>query len=160
MRNFIKLGSVALLATVAVMLSACGEDRSHPTDPDAPNSEKPVIVYKNPVAVIELNSTTHQYNSQTGQYRYDNQESPFIFDGSKSHDLDENNQSIVSYDWNVTVRYVRQSDVNCTDINKTGARAIVKLCNDAQNDANITAMLTVTDDENVTDTATKIIKIN
>ena len=151
---------IAIVATIATMVfSGCGEDRSHPKGIDANGNP---IVHKNPVAVIDLNNTTHQYSSAFNEYRYDtnNPQNPFIFDGKNSYDLDENNQSIVNYDWNITVLYKTQLDVNCTDINITDSRAIVKLCPDARNDANITAKLIVTDDEGATDSASKFIKIN
>ena len=151
---------IAFVAALVVLtFSGCGEDRSHPKGIDRNGNP---IVYKKPVAVIELNATTHTYDAQFNEYRYDtaNQGNPFIFDGKKSHDLDENNQSITKYDWNVTVLYKTQLDANCTNINYTDSRAIVKLCADARNDANITAKLIVTDDEGATDTASKFISIN
>ena len=151
---------ITAVATLAVLaFSGCGEDRSHPKVIGADGN---TIVYANPVAVIELNSTTHEYNSAFNEYRYDtnNPQNPFIFDGKNSHDLDENNQSIVSYDWNVTVLYKTQLDVNCTDINITDSLAVIKLCVDARNDANITAKLIVTDDEGAIDSASRFITIN
>ncbi len=153
------------LTAIAALLtfSGCGEDRSHPNDENG----NP-IVYANPTAVIELNATTH--NEARGEYTIDRVETgnPFIFDGSKSQDNDENNQSIVSYQWSVNHTFTAA----CVDINTTGNRAVFKFINVDANDTNqtcyneatdngeINTTLTVTDNEGKTATVDKNIKTN
>jgi len=96
---------IAAVAAVAVLaFSGCGEDRSHPKGIDADGNP---IVYANPTAVIELNSTTHTYVSVLDAYTVGGGAratiaDPFIFTGDKSQDNDENNQSITNYIWSVS----------------------------------------------------------
>ena len=152
--------------TVAVLVfSGCGDDRSHPKGVDAAGNP---IVYANPTAVIDLNSTTHDL--VRGVYNIDTVDTgnPFIFDGSKSQDNDENNQSIVGYQWSVNHTFTAA----CVDINTTGTRAVFKFINVDVNDTNqtcyneatdngeINTTLTVTDDEGKTAIARKNIKTN
>ncbi len=146
-----------LLTAVAALLtfSGCGDDRSHPND----GSGTP-IVYKNPTAIIDVNGTEHvqqDVNGTTYTYRVDNNLSnPFIFSGSRSQDNDEDNQSIQSYDWNITSTFSE----DCLDINSTGSQSIVKLCDEAFTDGDINVTLKVTDDEAATASTQIVIKIN
>ncbi len=150
-----------ILTTIVITtlaLSGCGEDRSHP-NPQNSNNTTP-IVYKAPTAVIDINSTKHML-LDNGDYRADNNLSyPFILDGNRSFDNDENGSSIVAYDWNITSTF---SD-GCLDINKSaaadGSKVIIKLCNEVFNNGDINATLTVTDDEDTNATTNKIIHIN
>lgn len=155
---------IAVATTVAVLVfSGCGEDRSHPMD-----GNSTITVYANPVAVIEVNASTHQYVEALDQYTIDRAHinNPFIFDGIRSHDLDENNQSIVRHAWNVTTSLSE----TCVDINITGNVARVAynvernatLCTGQAltygQEINVT--LTVTDDEGAKATTIKNIKTN
>ena len=147
--------SILAGAVIALAFGGCGDDRSHPNDGSGKH-----IVYKNPTAVIDVNGTAHiklDENGSTLTYRADNNLSnPFIFSGARSHDNDQNNQTIVAYDWNITSSFSE----DCLDINSTGAQSIVLLCNEAFTDGDINVTLKVTDDEHKTATTTKIIKIN
>ena len=139
----------AVAATTAVLVfSGCGDDRSHPND----GNGNP-IVYKNPTALIDVNGTKHIKQSESNgvyTYRVDNNLSnPFIFSGDRSHDNDENNQRIQSYDWNITSTFSQ----TCLDINSTGSQSIVKVCDEAFRDGDINVTLKVTDDEEKTSTA-------
>ncbi len=139
---------------LGLVLSGCGDDRSHPKKSINTNS----ISYANPTAVIDINSTSHRalLSKGTDVYRYSNANDPFVLDGVSSHDNDERGDSIVAYDWNITSTFSN----NCLDINQTGTKAIVKVCDEALNDGEINATLVVTDDEGKKDTTTRIIKIN
>ncbi len=153
-----------IITVVAVLaLSGCGEDRSHPADFDAAGNP---IDYKNPTAVIELNATTHTL--ARGKYTIDRADTgnPFIFNGSKSHDNDEANQSITAYAWNIQHTFI----TNCVDLNTTGDKAIFKFIHVDINESNTTCYdqatgsgdinvtLTVTDDEGKTATTNKNIQ--
>ena len=135
--------------------SGCGEDRSHPDDGTGVQ-----IVYKNPTAVIDVNGTAHikqDENNSIFTYRVDNNLSnPFILNGDRSQDNDENNQSIQSYDWNITSTFSE----DCLDINSTGSQSVVKLCDEAFTDGDINVTLKVIDDEDVAATTNVVIKIN
>ncbi len=154
--------SLIAAAVVTVVLSGCGDDRSHPNDGSVG------ITYYAPVAVIELNATTHQYVEALDQYTIDraNISNPFVFDGKGSYDLDENNQSITTYDWNVTTSL----SSTCVDINIT--EDTVRVSYNIEQNATlctaealtygqeINATLTVTDDEGEIAIAKKNIKTN
>ncbi len=147
---------IAVATTVAVLVfSGCGEDRSHPDD-----GTDVQIVYKNPTAVIDVNGTEHIKQSENNSiftYRVDNNLSnPFILNGDRSQDNDENNQSIQSYDWNITSTFSE----DCLDINSTGSQSVIKLCDEAFTDGDINVTLKVIDDEDVAATTNVIIKIN
>jgi len=164
-----KLTSVALLTSLAMILSACGEDRSHPSDPAAANYQ-PEIVLKSPTAVIDLNASTHTYVENLDAYTVGGGarttvEDPFTFSAASSHDNDEDNQSIVSYSWNVTHTF----SANCVDINTTAGQTIFHFANtdtnttcfqEAVDNGEINATVTVKDDEGATDTETMLIKTN
>lgn len=157
---------IAVVATiVAIAFSGCGDDRSHPND-----GTDVQIVYKNPTAVIDLNSTTHL--PSRGGYTVDRTDTgtknPFIFDGSKSQDNDEDNKSISNYQWSVNHTFIS----SCVDVNATGNKAVFKFLNVDANETNTTcydeatgageinATLTVTDNEGKTNSITKSIKTN
>ena len=159
--------SILTVAVLALVLGGCGEDRSHPKGVDENGNP---IVYKNPTAVIDLNATDHTYADVTKAYTVgtgarNHLGSPFIFDGIRSHDNDENNASIKSYQWDLSFTH----NPLCVDINKTDNTAIFKFINTDTNNTclnaaitpgEINATLTVTDDEGKTDTTTKSIKTN
>jgi len=147
---------IALIAAAAIVtFSGCGDDRSHPDDGSGVQ-----IVYKNPTAVIDVNGTEHiklGENNNIFTYRVDsNLSNPFILSGDRSHDNDENNQSIQSYDWNITSTFSK----DCLDINSTGSQSVIKLCDEAFTDGDINITLTVIDDEDIAATTKVIIKIN
>jgi uncharacterized protein YceK len=164
---------MVLVATAAILvLSGCGEDRSHPKGVDADGNP---IVYKNPTAIIDLNNTTHTYVPALDQYTVGGGarttlDDPFIFSGAKSHDNDENNQSITGYDWQI----VHSFSAACVDVNTTGDSAVFKFlhtisseadynvtCRDeAVNNGEINATLTVTDNEGKQASTTKVVKTN
>ena len=164
MINVLKLSRVALLGTLVIVFSACGEDRSHPTDPNAPNGEQPVIEYKNPVADINITATEHDFLREANDtiefdFRSSKYESPFIVDGTQSYDADnEGNTTIVQYDWSFEEFF---AEANCTDINNTGNGIVyIKLCETAnQGDGNMTIVLEVKDNEGAKNTITKIFKV-
>ncbi len=157
--------SIAAAMIGLLAFSGCGEDRSHPAGVD--DNGNP-IVYKSPTAVIELNATTHQLSR--GEYVVDRVDTgnPFIFDGSASHDNDENNQSIVDYQWTISHSFIDA----CVDINITGQKAIFKFIhvdanesnqtcyNEATDNGEINASLTVKDNEGKSASTTKSIKTN
>jgi hypothetical protein len=149
--------NIAILATIATMIfSGCGDDRSHPKDLNISGNS---VKYGDPIAIIDLNATNHKYlkdDNGTLVYRFSNMSDKFIFNGNNSHDTDERNQKIISYDWNITSSFTN----GCLDINKTGTYAYINICEEAYNDGSLNVVLTVTDDENKTATATKKIKIN
>jgi hypothetical protein len=164
---------IALAATAVVLiLGGCGEDRSHPKGVDANGNP---IEYKNPTAIIDLNNTTHTYVPALDQYTVGGGarttlNDPFIFSGARSHDNDENNQSITQYAWSISHTFSNA----CVDINQTGDSAIFKFlhtvsseadynetCRDeAINNGEINATLTVTDNEEKRATTTKVVKTN
>jgi hypothetical protein len=154
--------SILIAGVVALVLGGCGDDRSHPKGVDENGNP---IVYSNPTAIIDINATTHDFIN--GEYTLDrrNLSNPFIFDGSRSHDNDEDNQSISQYAWSVNHSFSNA----CVDINKTGNRAVFKFINidtnttclnEARDNGEINVTLTVTDNENKTATATRNIKTN
>ena len=149
--------NIAILATVATMIfSGCGDDRSHPDGMDGGVK----FVNVAPTAIIDINSTGHNFLKTEGGfevYRYEDANTPFIFDASASHDGDENNQSIVSYDWNITSTFTRE---NCLDINNTGSIVYLKVCDEALNDGDINVSLTIKDDEDTTASALRRLKLN
>ncbi len=161
-----------LLTAVAALLTfwGCGEDRSHPKGVDADGNP---IVFKNPTAVIELNATTHIYVAASDTYTVgggarDTVGNPFIFDGLKSQDNDENNQSITNYQWSISHTFIPE----CVDINTTESQTVFKFINVDANETNrtcynlavgdgeINATLVVTDDEGKTASTTKAIITN
>ena len=159
--------SLIAAAVVTVVLSGCGDDRSHPKGVDKQGNP---IVYADPTAVMELNATTHTYAAVTDAYTVGGGTrttvaDPFIYDGSKSHDNDENNQSISQYAWTVSHTFID----SCVDINKTASlmkfRFIRTDTNNtclqqAINNGEINVTLTVTDNEGKTAVAHKNIKTN
>ncbi len=160
MKKYIKQNTLALVAVSLLAFSGCGEDRSHPKNN---NGGQPgyKITYADPIAVIDINGTTNLLQSDVNDtltYRLDNTNTnnPFIVSGLKSQDMDENNQSIVAYDWNITSTF----SAGCLDINNTGSVVRIKTCDEAFNDGDINITLIVTDDENKTASANKLIKIN
>ncbi len=153
MKKFAINGVIAGLV-LGLVLSGCGDDRSHPKNGIKGSS----ISYANPTAVIDINSTTHRPQPQRGfdVYRYDSPSAPFILDGKDSHDNDERGEKIASYDWNITSSF----GDGCLDLNNTGSSVIMKVCEEAYNDGNITVRLTVTDDEGAKDSTSRVIKLN
>ncbi len=159
--------SILTVAVLALALSGCGEDRSHPKGVDANGNP---INYANPTALIDLNATDHTYANATQAYTVgtgarNHLGSPFIFDGVKSHDNDENNQSITSYKWDFSFTH----NPACVDIQKTSHTATFKFINTDTNNTcvnaaitpgEINATLTVTDNEGKTAIARKNIKTN
>ncbi len=158
----------AVATTVAVLVfSGCGDDRSHPKGVDENGNP---IVYANPTAVIELNATTHTYAAPTDAYTVgggtrSTVSDPFIFTGDKSHDNDENNQSITGYAWSVSHTFIDA----CVDINKSNATMTFKFLHtdtnntcldEAINNGEINATLTVTDNEGKTASTHRNIKTN
>ena len=162
MKRYIKQNTLALVAISLLAFSGCGEDRSHPkANNDNNNQPGNKIIYADPIAVIDINGTTNHLQkdiNDTLTYRLDdtNTNNPFIVSGLRSQDMDENNQSIVAYDWNITSTFT----AGCLDVNNTGTVVRIKTCDEAFNDGDINITLTVTDDENKTASANKLIKIN
>jgi hypothetical protein len=155
MINFIRQNRLALLAIMVLAFSGCNDDRSHPDAGNNGNS----VVYGNPIAVIDVNGTGNTFQGENNGYliyRYADENNPFIFNCSNSYDSDENNQSIVGCDWNITSNFTD----GCLDINNTGNIVYVNVCNEAYNDGDINATLTVTDDESKTASSTQLIKLN
>lgn len=159
-----KILSITTVALAIVLLNGCG-DRGGDCDSDSLGA---VIKYENPTAIIDINSTSHTYYARDNAYTIDraNVESPIIFDGNRSHDNDESNQSITNYAWSLTHTF----PTNCVDINTSvPTKAVFRFINtdsnttcrdQALNNGEINATLTVTDDEGKTDTTTKNIKTN
>ncbi len=149
------------------LLSGCG-DRGGDCERTTKGVGAPKIEYKDPVAIIDLNSTTHTYVPSLGEYTIDRThiENPFIYDGSRSQDNDENNQSITKYQWHFSHTF----SPACVDINTSaGVKAVFRFANtdtndtcqnEALNNGEINATLTVTDDEGKTASTTKSIKTN
>ena len=158
---------VATLSITAILalFTACGNNRAG--DCDSIDFKGAKISHKNPTAIIELNSTTHEYVPSLGEYTIDRNhiENPFIFTGDKSHDNDENNQSITNYNWSISHSF----SSNCVDINKSASKLIFRFANtdtndtcqaQALNNGEINVTLSVTDDEGKTDSTHKNIKTN
>ncbi len=159
MKKYIKQNTLALVAISLLAFNGCNDDRSHPKDNVTTSGN--IITYANPIAVIDINGTTNLLQSDVNDtltYRLDNTNTnnPFIVSGLRSQDMDENNQSIVAYDWNITSTFT----AGCLDVNNTGTVVRIKTCDEAFNDGDINITLTVTDDENKTASANKLIKIN
>ncbi len=154
------------LTTVALIFSACGNNRGGDCDEMGGNLGSKVE-YKNPTAIIDVNSTTHQYVPALKEYTIDRThlENPFIFKGDRSQDNDENNQSITKYSWDIKHTF----STNCVDLNISGSTAIFRFdntdtnetcANEAIDNGEINVSLTVTDDEGKTDTTIKTIGTN
>jgi len=152
---------IAIVAIVATMVfSGCGEDRSHPKGIDANGNP---IVHKNPVAMIDINATEHDFLKEVnGTVEYDfrstKHDSPFVIDGTRSHDMDTDGNNSVTYEWSYEEHFAVP---NCADINNTGNGIVyIKLCETAnQGDGNMTITLQVKDNEGETATTRKILKV-
>jgi len=156
--------SLVATAVLALALGGCGDDRSHPAGVDQNGVP---IVYANPTAIIDLNATTHVFVEVLGEYTVDrtNLGNPFIFTGTKSHDNDENNQSIATYAWSIAHSFTDA----CVDVNTSNNQAVFKFLHtdtnatctqEATDSGEINATLIVTDDEGKTAAATRSIKTN
>ena len=83
---------------------------------------------------------------------------PFIFRADKSKVKEGD---IVSFDWNVSMRLEDVDEgpsEDCLDINRSDDRLVLYLCERAEDDGNMTIVLTVTDDRGLKDSATQVVK--
>ncbi len=156
-----------LTAVTLTLFSGCGSSRGGDCDKEGSKGAK--IDYQDPTAIIDVNSTTHTYYDRDKAYTLDRAhiENPFIFSPYKSHDNDENNQSITKYVWNITSSF----SPSCVDINNTFSNNLARFAfkntdvnetcrEEATKDGEIDVTLTVTDDEGKSNSTTKQIKTN
>jgi len=158
--------NIAILATIATLiLSGCGDDRSHPEDDDTLSST-PVA----PLSTFDFdkNATTgytetddNDNNDSTLLFRWFSEDDKLVFDGSNSKDLDNVGTGVLTYNWIVKNEDNTTMSDSCIDANATNSTLIVKICDEANDpeQEKFSVTLNVTDDDNQTSSSTTLVTL-